>query len=175
MIGRTLLVILLHVIGALFSRSGVAAQSPVPIDVVTTPGSLEVTLEIPAPELLRAGGGDELSIPDFGRFAQPGEPELPGRIFSLALPPGAQVTDVTISALETIELPGRYDIPPAAIPVLPGERAGDLAPGAAVAYRRNHERSYGSDEAFPRTAGRFVGTAGYRRYDLVDVLVSATA
>ena len=172
MIGSKLLAFSVPVAGILCLQTGVTAQSSLLVDAVAHPGCVEVTVAVPPPELARTRWGDELFVPGFGRFGEPGAPELPGRIFSIAVPPGAWVTDVTVTPLATTSLPGRYDIPVTPLPRLIGAQQGQVAPGAAAGYQANLERIYGADDPYPSTAGHFVGTAGYRKYDLVDVYLT---
>ena len=50
--------------------------------------------------------GDEISIDDFGRLLVPGKPNMPSKIISIAIPPGANVIDVNYKVESEHVLPG---------------------------------------------------------------------
>jgi len=132
-----------------------------------TTGSITVTLEAGGYTLYRGDDG-QMHIQmdeDFGFFGASGEPELPGRAFLIALPPGAQVTDVRFETPEAIELPGRYRI----APVEPAVFDPDDADQATARWETNHRRAYATDEPYPAQVGEYLGQGQWRRYTYVRV------
>src|SRR5512139_3852383 len=68
---------------------------PAQAQAASTTGTLAVTLTASDYTLRSENGQTHIAMQqDFGSFSAPGGPELPGRTFMIALPPGAQVTTV---------------------------------------------------------------------------------
>ncbi len=132
---------------------------------------VRVTIPVAPYQLQRAGDLDELAVEGFGRLLIPGKPALPSRIFSIAIPPGAQVVDVTTDAGQGIRLPGTYDIAPAPLPRVLGEEDPAVYARQLAEYEANRAAVYSSDEPYPARVAEYVRSAGYRRYNLVDVRV----
>jgi len=142
-----------------------------PVMAAGTEGSVIVTIPSGSYEIVNSGEGHEIVMEDFGRYLVPGQPNIPAKIFSIAIPPGAAITGVTFQALESVALPGRYSIAPARLPRVIGDE--NSAVFAREERRRdaNYTAIYGSDSAYPEAAGQFVRPAGYRKYNLADVRV----
>ena len=116
--------------------------------------------------------GQEVFVEGFGYLRVPGCPALPSRIFALAIPPGAQVVAVGFETGEPVSLPGVYDIVPSPLPRVIGPEDPAIYESNRQQYEENRESTYGSDEPYPSQVVEFVRTAGYRRYNLVDVRVT---
>jgi hypothetical protein len=116
--------------------------------------------------------GHKLSVDDFGRLLVPGKPNLPSKIFAIAIPPGAEVADVTFDLGEGIVLSGTYQIPPSPLPRVIGEENPALYERDRRMYEENYNSVYGSDQPYPASVGEVVRTAGFRKYNLVDVRVT---
>jgi len=101
---------------------------------------------------------------DFGHLGAPGEPELPGRAFLVALPPGAQVTGVHFGTPDAVTLAGRYQIAPVA-PAASGP--GDEQ--AEARWEMNRARAYASDGPYPGRVGEYLGQGQWRRYTYAQV------
>ncbi|HNQ21501.1 MAG TPA: C25 family cysteine peptidase [Phycisphaerae bacterium] len=140
-----------------------AATGSEVVRVVIPGGSYEVT---------GAPDAQQLRIEGFGHPAVPGEPKLPTRIFAVAVPPGAQVTDVRFEPGEGMTLPGVYRIVPTPLARVIGEENPELYARDQARYEATRAAVYGSDEAYPAQVGQFVRTAGYRKYNLVDVQIT---
>ena len=166
------LAIVLCAAGLLSFPTATLAQTDVLVDATATSRHVDVTLQIPPPVFTKTSRGDEVSVSDFGRFAVPGAPEMPGRIFSIAIPPGARVTNVTVSPLETVALAEWYEIPPTPLPRFIDPQNRQLPQSEVEKYRENLGAVYGRDDLYPATAGHFVRTSGYRKYDMVDVCIT---
>ncbi|MGB2805877.1 MAG: hypothetical protein WBD64_13400, partial [Candidatus Zixiibacteriota bacterium] len=65
--------------------------------------------------------GHKLSVDNFGRLLVPGKPNLPSKIFAIAIPPGAEVAEVTFDLGEGITLTGSYKILPSPLPRVIGQ------------------------------------------------------
>jgi hypothetical protein len=118
--------------------------------------------------------GQRASIEGFGSLGVPGQPQLPARIFAIAIPPGAEVVEVTYGGAAVV-LPGKYDIVPAALPRVIGDEDPLIAAAERQRYEENHAAVYGCDDVFPARPVELVRTAGYREYNLVDVRVTPLA
>ncbi|MGB7060981.1 MAG: C25 family cysteine peptidase [Candidatus Zixiibacteriota bacterium] len=116
--------------------------------------------------------GQEVYVEKFGRLLVPGKPNLPSKIFAIAIPPGAEVAGVAFATGEGIVLPGTYDIPPSRLPRVIGEENPELYARDQEIYEANFNSVYTSDEPYPASVGKVVRTAGFRKYNLVDVRVT---
>jgi hypothetical protein len=142
--------------------------------VTTVLASQEVRVTIPIGpyETKYTEQGQKISVENFGRLLVPGKPNLPSKIFSIAIPPGAKVDEVTFDVGESILLPGTYQIPPASLPRVIGQEDPLIYEQDKKMYEENHNAVYGSDDPYPQNIVEFVGPAGYRKYNLVDVRVT---
>jgi len=146
----------------------------IPTSALATAGQATVSATIPVGmyELTDTQRGHELAVDGFGYLLVPGKPALPARIFAIAIPPGAELVEVTFDAGAGIALPGTYQIPPAPLPRVIGEEDPTLYAADQAEYQQNYNAVYGSDQPYPQNLVEFVRTAGYRKYNLVDVRVT---
>jgi hypothetical protein len=135
-------------------------------------GQISVTIPVGIYDVRQAPEGQEIFVEDFGRLLVPGKPNLPSRIFAIAIPPGAEVVEVSFDVGESIVLPGRYDVSPTPLPRVIGEENPLVYEKERLMYEENFNSVYGSDESYPSSVVEFVRTAGYRKYNLVDVRVT---
>ncbi|MFH1842560.1 MAG: C25 family cysteine peptidase, partial [bacterium] len=138
-------------------------------------GTLSVAIDAGPYSIENTPAGDEVAMQGFGRNLVPGRPDLPAKIFAVAVPPGARVTEVTCDAGEGIELPGSYQVPPVRLPRVVGEENPVAYARDLRTYQDNYAAVYGSNDPYPSEPGEWVRTAGYRKYDLVDVRISPFA
>lgn len=115
--------------------------------------------------------GHEISVENFGYLLVPGKPVLPSRIFAIAIPPGTEVAEISFDAGEGIRLSGDYRIPPAPLARVIGEENPAIYERERLRYEENYNSVYGNDDVYPQNVVEFVRTAGYRKYNLVDVRV----
>ena len=136
-----------------------------------TAGTVQVTIPTGSYEILTTATGHQISAAEFGRWLVPGQPNLPAKIFSVALPPGATVIGVSAGEGEPRWLPGRYNVEPVALPRVVGEERAEAY--AADAGRRDATQAtiYDTNELFPPTPVELVQTGSYRKYNLADVRV----
>ncbi|MBN1511277.1 MAG: hypothetical protein JXB13_04630 [Phycisphaerae bacterium] len=138
-------------------------------------GTVRVTIPVAPYEHQRADTHDELVVEGFGRLLVPGKPGLPARIFSIAIPPGAQVVDVAADAGKGVVLPGTFDIAPVPLPRVIGEEDPAIYAEQLARCEANRKAVYSADDPYPSRVAEFVRSAGYRKYNLVDVQVCPIA
>jgi len=135
-------------------------------------GTISVTIPVGTYEIKNTEQGHEISVENLGRLLVPGKPNLPSKIFAVAIPPGAELLEVTFNTGDGVVLPGTYDIPPSPLPRVIGQENPLIYEREREIYEKNYNAVYGSDEPYPQSAGEFVRTAGYRKYNLVDVRIT---
>lgn len=135
-------------------------------------GTLSVTIPVGRYQIVEEKQGLEVTIESFGRLLIPGKPSLPSKIFSIAIPPGATVQDVTFEAKTSTVLPGKYKIAPNPLPRIIGAEDSILRDRDQQQYEENFKSVYGHDNPYPESIGEIVGTGGYRKYNLVDVRIT---
>ncbi|GAJ21347.1 unnamed protein product, partial [marine sediment metagenome] len=135
-------------------------------------GIISVSIPVGKVEHEKTINGDEISIDDFGRLLFPGKPSLPTKIFSIAIPPGAEFVDLNYNVGEGIVLPGIYDISPVTLPQLIGEEYLEVQLKEEQTYNENYEKTYNNDEEYPASIVEFERTSGFRKYNLVDVRIN---
>ena len=140
--------------------------------VVSADEEISVTIPVGTYEIKHIQPGQEISVENFGRLLIPGKPNLPSKIFAIAIPPGAEVAEVTFDLGEGITLPGSYEISPAPLPRVIGQEDPLLYERDRQMYEENFNSVYRSDEPYPASVGEVVRTAGFRKYNLVDVRVT---
>jgi hypothetical protein len=155
------------VMGVLVSTSTVWGYQP-----VRSPGEVSVTIPMGTYEINNTASGNEISLADFGRLSVPGKPNLPTRIFAIAIPPGAEITQVLFDQGEEVVLSGTYQIPPVSLTRVVGQENPLYYAQDKQIYEQNYKSVYSSDEPYPKSVGEMVRTAGYRKYNLVDVQVT---
>ncbi len=135
-------------------------------------GTLSVTIPVGRYQIVEEKQGLEVTIEGFGRLLIPGKPSLPSKIFSIAIPPGATVQDVTFEAKTSTILPGNYRIAPNPLPRIIGAEDSVLRDRDQQQYEENFKSVYRQDKPYPESIGEIVGTGGYRKYNLVDVRIT---
>jgi hypothetical protein len=91
---------MLMISGALVSATDLLQDKKV---LKTDSGTVTVTIPIGSYQFVEEKQGYEVRIDNFGRLLIPGKPNLPSKIFSIAIPPGAEVQEVTATSyLENI-------------------------------------------------------------------------
>lgn len=134
--------------------------------------SISVTIHVGPYEIKNIEDRQEIFVNDFGRLSTPGEPNIPSKIFAIAIPPGAEMVDVVYDAGKGVIIPGAYDISPALLPqVMDGENP--FPSGMDIdMFEETFNSIYSSDDLYPAEVVEFVRTAKYRKYDLIDVRVT---
>ncbi|HUU94918.1 MAG TPA: C25 family cysteine peptidase [Phycisphaerae bacterium] len=135
-------------------------------------GLVSVAIPVDTPQIEKAELGHEIFVEGFGRLLVPGKPNLPSKIFAVAIPPGAEFAELTFETAEGVVLPGTYNVAPAPLPRVIGQEDPLVYAEEQRRYEQNYNAVYGSDVAYPQDVVEFVRTAGYRKYNLVDVRVT---
>ena len=134
--------------------------------------SITINIPVGSYEIKETKQGHEVTVDNYGRLLIPGKPNLPSKIFSIAIPPGANVRDVTFETNRGILLPGLYQIPPSSLPRVIGPENSVLNERDQYQYDENYKSVYGQNNPYPLSIGEVVGTGGYRKYNLVDVRIT---
>ena len=135
-------------------------------------GEISVSIPIGDYEIIQSDQGCEITVQDFGRHLIPGKPNLPSKIFSIAIPPGAIFVDFSFDCGENIILDGSYNVKPVDLPRVIGKENPDIYKQEQMKYKENYESVYGNDNPYPSSVVEFVQTAGFRKYNLVDLRVN---
>jgi hypothetical protein len=135
-------------------------------------GTINVNISVGTYKITKTGQTHEISVENFGRLLIPGKPNLPSKIFSIAIPPGAQFKGIHFETLNSVILPGKYNVPPVPLPRVVGEEKPGVYQHELQVYEKNYKSVYMSDNPYPSSAVEFVQTSGFRKYNLVDVRVN---
>ncbi len=157
-------VIIISLIGLAFTSINVFGDSNE--DTVT------FTVCLDSFDIVDTEDGQEIHTENFGRLLIPGKPNLPSKIFSLAIPPGAEVTDINFEASEGVVLSGTYDIPPCPLPEVIGQEDPLVHENEEATFNENFNQVYYGDDPYPSDIGEFIRNSHYRKYNLVDVRIN---
>ena len=135
-------------------------------------GSITLNMPVGCYKIKETKQGHEVTVDNYGRLLIPGKPNLPSKIFSIAIPPGAKIRDVTFETNRGILIPGLYQIAPCSLPRVIGPADSVLTERDQNQYEENYKSVYGQDNPYPLSIGEVVGTGGYRKYNLVDVRIT---
>ena len=133
-----------------------------------------ISIHIPIGEVTyqKTHKGDDIALDDFGRHLVPGKPNLPSKIFSIALPPGAVFVELQYTLGKGILLPGRYDIKPVPVPQVARQGNQEIQASLEQLFAENYQSTYSVDNTYPESVVEFERTAGFRAYNLVDVRIN---
>ncbi len=115
---------------------------------------------------------DYVAIEDFGRLLVPGKPDMPSKIFSIAIPPKAEIVEIKYDLGNEIILSGEYKISPSSLPRVLGIENPDIYEQEKQKYNENYLSTYFSNDPYPHSNVEFIRNAGFRKYNLVDVRVT---
>ena len=162
-------VCMLMVCGALVSANNVVKNKQ-GFDIED--GAITVNIPVGGYKINDAKQWHEVTVEGYGRLLLPGKPNLPSKIFSIAIPPRAAVRDVTFETNKGIVIPGVYRIVPSSLPRVIGQENPILYERDQHQYEENYTSVYGQNNPYPLSIGEVVGTGGYRKYNLVDVRIT---
>ena len=111
-------VCMLMICGALVSANNVAKNKQ---GFNIEDGAITVNIPVGGYKINDAKQWHEVTVEGYGRLLLPGKPNLPSKIFSVAIPPGAAVRDVTFETNKGIVIPGVYRIVPSSLPRVIGQ------------------------------------------------------
>ena len=112
-------------------------------------GKVSLTIPVGAYEIISTFEGDEIFAEKFGRNLIPGKPNLPSKIFSIAIPPGSEIVDVSYDVSDSYVLPGKYDIIPVSLPRVVSEEDPDIYQRELKKYNENYKEVYKSNYPYP--------------------------
>ena len=135
-------------------------------------GALTVQIPVDGYRIEKVNQNHEVAMKGYGRLLIPGQPNLPSKIFSIAIPPGAIVRDVQFETKNGIVLPGVYQIEPCTLPRIIGSEDPLLYERDQQKYEQNYHSIYMNNNPYPVSIGEVMGTGGYRKYNLVDVRIT---
>ena len=131
-----------------------------------------VTIPLGTYEIRQTIQGHEIIANHLGRLLIPGKPNLPSKIYSIALPPDTEITDITYETTEPITLPGTYHIIPAPLPRVIGNENPLLYQQDNQRYENTYTQIYSSNNPYPTSPVELDGTGGYRKYNLANVRIT---
>jgi hypothetical protein len=134
--------------------------------------SIQVNIPVPPYAITQKNNYDYISLENYGRLLIPGKPNLPSKIFTIAIPHEARITDVTINSGQLVELQGSYQIEPTPLPQLIGEHSAEFYQQEQHNYQQNYHQTYLQNENYPENIGEYLGTAGYRELQLVEIRIT---
>ena len=134
--------------------------------------TISKTLTIGSYEIQNNDDGQDVIIENFGRLLVPGKPNLPSKIFAIAIPPGAEYMDVSYDTGKGVILPGAHELSPVSLPRAIDNENPQIYEKEKQTFEENFNMVYGSNDPYPSSNVEFVRTAGYRKYNLVDVRVT---
>ncbi len=137
-----------------------------------TNGKISVQIPVGSVTFQQTQGRDELAIDGFGRILIPGKPNLPSKIFSIAIPPGSVFVDLHYTLGDVVVLPNHYDVLPVPAPGVFDQAYEKIQSKEEQCYIENKAEAYGVDTVYPASVVAFERTAGYRQYNLVDVRIN---
>jgi len=133
---------------------------------------ISVTISVGDYEIKNSDEGYEILLEGFGRLNVFGKPKLPSKIYSIAIPPGSKVVDISYEISNIVTIPGNYMIKPVSLPRVIGEEDPEIYQNDLKKYNENYNSVYYSDDYYPFSAVEYVGNGGLRKYNLVDVRVN---
>ena len=118
-------------------------------------------------------GGKKIIMDGFGQRMEPGAPMLPAKRVLIALPPGARVQYIEAEGIGGAPLSGSYRIVPAPriVPLAGGAVGGKLAARMQREWREKNETIYSTDDPYPGSLARLVGSGALRKYAYAAVSV----
>jgi hypothetical protein len=134
--------------------------------------SLDFEIAIENFEIIPEKNGYKVSIEEFGRLSEPGEPYLASKIFSIAIPPNAEFIDLSYDIEKKFILPSTYNIVPIPPASFNSEKNLEILKIDKEKYDENIKFIYGTDVPYPYENVKFIRTSGYRKYNLIDVQIT---
>ncbi len=130
---------------------------------------IEYSVYLNSFEIIETELGHKIMAEDFGRLLVQGKPNLPSKIFSIAIPPNAEITKVEFDISNGIFLSGNYSI----LPCPPAETIDkyDSIKDTTI-FDINYGEVYNSNDPYPSENAIVARNSNYRKYSLVDIQVT---
>jgi hypothetical protein len=135
-------------------------------------GQVSHTIKVPAVAVSEHERGQRIEADGFGVIGEPGKPILPGRIFAIAVPPGADVISVSWEARDPVALESVCSLPPTPLARVIGSEDPEIYQTRLAEWQAIVDEAYGTDDPYPAEPVTLVGTGGFRGFDVVDVRVA---
>ncbi|MBU0498043.1 MAG: PKD domain-containing protein [Candidatus Thermoplasmatota archaeon] len=135
-------------------------------------GELNVSIPINSYQHAIDGFMDTFAINEFGRLLVPGKPNLPSKIFTIAVPSESTVQSVSFIYEDPQQLEGSYKISPAPLPRVIGNENPNIYEEHQQTYQQNYQSVYTLNQHYPTEIGEYLGIAGYREFKLVEVRIN---
>ena len=148
-------------VSILMVGSALASATVVNNNIEFEDGEIVTSIPVGSYEIESTDSGEYITVEDFGRYLVPGKPELPSKIFAIAIPPGAELVDVSFKSGEGIVLSGEYNVVPTPLPEVIGVEDPVVRQKEEHVYNENYETTYKSDDSYPASIVEFVRTAGF--------------
>lgn len=173
---RLLPIVILAIISMSTIGTEIVANQAESVDILNasehTVGSISVTVPIDPVEIKNMMGETAVYIERFGRLSGLGEPCLPSRIFSIAIPPGSEFVALSYTTGPGKTLARSLVISPISPPLTCDGIDSTVAERDARVFEDTFGNIYGTDVPYPPAMVSFVRRAEFRDYNLVDVRVT---
>jgi len=139
----------------------------------TPEGSLSWTFRSTEYRVVPGPDGTRVEMEGCGSLGIPGAPCLPSKTITLALPPGARATMVSVEAVDSTVLPGVFRIAPAPSPILlvdPSQQRHERE-RMRQEWARNQHAAYSTDRAYPESICELTGTGSLRKYAYAKIAI----
>ena len=131
--------------------------------------NLTITINANAFQILPGEKGfSAIEMEDFGAVSTAGKPQIPVKSFMIAIPPGARVSHVQITANHRTEIQGQYKIQPVK-PML--QSSDDELTYTSADYQKsrqewqeNYDAVYSDNAPFPDQIGVYTNQGQWRKY-----------
>lgn len=132
-----------------------------------------MSVSLPDAQIRLTGDPDDpISVSDYGILNIPGNPQIPSRIFLIAVPPDADISHVSVTSGQSDTLDGQFNVQPVSMKRAIGNERSDLYEAQLRQYRKNIESMRERTDAYPDTIGEFLGVQYFRNYRLAAVRVN---
>ena len=139
--------------------------------ILNKPSISSIDINIDSYNVVDSIDGQKIVIDGFGRLNKVGEPYLPSKIISIAIPPDADFIDIEYELKEIQKLNGNYQIIPVPLPYLENNNL-DIDKRLIEEYEKNINTIFKNNDFYPNENVKFLRCSKYREYNLVDIQVT---
>ena len=150
---------------------GILSFSPIGQDSWAT-DTVQIKVTIPSFTLLQCEDGEKILVDNYGRLPYSGEPYLPSKILSLALPPGAEFIELSYETSEEIVLAQAHYLAPIPFHLIEETTMESTPSSSEIQFQQRVDSIYSSDKPYPPQSVEYVGSSFYRQYSLIDVRIN---
>lgn len=128
--------------------------------------TMKIPIQVESYDIIKFNNEDKISIENFGQIHNPGQPKLPMKIFSICIPPNAEIQKIIYIYSDSITLNGIFNIKPEKIPEFENNK--NIISEFQNEYNNNYNKIYSSNSFFPANNIRYLQKSGFRNYNLID-------